>query len=188
MFGLELLNVRLELSLLHLSHFFFLQADGHAFSDLVDEDLSSTFLSLMSSFLSLMLRSDCLQALNFHHHVKSLLLLDPVLLKLLVLIDLDISDRVDLAGMHHLVHVLDIIEVLIHLVVYLREECVLSEDAGFDFDGGVRSPLSVHSLHAILAGERDSHPVQSLIVSFILLFLKRELVLDDGARAEMDKI
>lgn len=64
--------------------------------NLIDEDLLAAFAGLLSALLSLKLSLDDLQSLNLHHHVKSLLLLDPVLLKSSVLLDLSVSDGEDL--------------------------------------------------------------------------------------------
>ena len=92
---LHFLNVGFQLGLLKLKHFLLLLSLNLSRGDLVNEDLGAAFTGSGCSFLSLVLGLECFQALNFHHHVKSFLFVDPVLLQLLVLLELLISDCVD---------------------------------------------------------------------------------------------
>jgi|Transcript_41514 hypothetical protein len=79
--ALHLQDVGLKLSLFLLAHLLILHALFLSRGDLVDKDLSAALLSLNSTLLALKLSLDGLQALDLHHHIESLLLIDPVLFK-----------------------------------------------------------------------------------------------------------
>lgn len=94
----DLLNICLELGLFELKHFFLFLAVFLTGSNLVDDDLSTTFTGGSCPLFTRMLRLNCLQTLYLHHHVKSLLFFDPVLFQLFVLVHLNVSDCVDPGG------------------------------------------------------------------------------------------
>ena len=91
----NLLNIGKQLSLLSLSHLFLFLSLLSARSDLVNDDLGTSFPGLSGCLHAFMLSLDGLQPLDLHHHVESLLLIEPVLLQLLVLFDLALSDSED---------------------------------------------------------------------------------------------
>jgi len=107
-----------------------------------------------------MLSLDRLQPFYLHHHVKSLLFIDPVLLEILVLLQLLISDSIDLRCQHHGVHVLHVVIVLVQLVLGLGQQGVLAEFVRFDLQGCIRRPLSVLLLHSLLASQSHHHPLR----------------------------
>ena len=154
---LDSLDISKGGSLLLLSHLLVSVALLLTRSDLVDEDLSASLASLSCSLLALKLFLDCLQPLDLHHHVKSLLLLDPVLLQHCVLLLLLVTNGVDLGGKHHLVHVLHIIVVLVHLILRLGQQLVLVIVAHLDLKRGSGGPLTVLPLHALLASDGHRH-------------------------------
>ena len=155
--SLDSLDVGKGGNLLLLSHLLVSIALLLTRSDLVNEDLSAALASLSCSLLTLKLFLDCLQPLDLHHHVKSLLLLDPVLLQHCVLLLLLVTNGVDLGGKHHLVHVLHIIVLLIHLILCLGQQLVLVIIAHLDLKRGSGGPLTVLPLHALLASDGHRH-------------------------------
>ena len=92
---LILLDVEQKLGLLLLESLRLLLADLFTRGNLVDDYLGAALASRGSSFLSLHLGLNSLETLDFHHHVKSLLLGQKVLLECFVLLQLLISDRID---------------------------------------------------------------------------------------------
>lgn len=156
-FQLHFLNVCEELSLFLLANFFILHALLLTGLDLVDEDLSTTSTGFSGTILPLELSFDGFQTLDFHHHIKSLLLGDPVLFELIVFLLLTLANGPDLRCLGHLVHVLHIVVILVHLLLSTGEESVLTIASHFDVNGCVSLPLSVLLLHALLASDCNSH-------------------------------
>ena len=76
---------------------------------------------------------DRLEPLDLHHQIKSLLLLDPVLLQASILLQLFVSNCVDSRCHDHSVHVLNIVIIFVHLVLSLGKKRVLAVLADFDF-------------------------------------------------------
>lgn len=54
-----------------------------------------------------------LESFNLHHKVELLLFIDPFLLQALVFFQLLVPDRDDFGVQHHLVHVLDVVQLFI---------------------------------------------------------------------------
>lgn len=96
-------------------------------SDLVDQNLGTALTSISCTLLTLKLGLNSLQSLNLHHQIQSLLLLDPILFKLLVLVELTLANGPDLGSKRHLVHMFHIIVVLVHLLLSTSQERVLAE-------------------------------------------------------------
>ena len=78
-FFFDLLNVGEELCFLHLGLVLQLLAVDLSFRYLVDEHLGAALSRLRRTLFSSHLLLDCFQTLDFHHHIKFLLLLNPVL-------------------------------------------------------------------------------------------------------------
>ena len=95
-FALSFLDVGEQLGLLQLSLIFQLLADLQPLGDLVNEHLLTALSCLSRSLLSCHLILNCFKTFNFHHHIESLLLLDPVLLEDVVLFQLLVTHRHDL--------------------------------------------------------------------------------------------
>ena len=161
---LDLFDVGKELSLLLLADLLFLHAVLLTRRDLVDKNLGAAFLSILSAFLTLHLSLNCLQTLDLHHHVESLLLLDPVLLEYLVLIELPLADGPDFRGEHHLVHVLHIVVVFVHLLLSALEKGVLSKGLDLYLKRGSCLPLAVLPLHALLTRDGNCHGLLALLL------------------------
>lgn len=156
---LHLLNVCLELRLFQLEHFFLLLPLDLPGRNLVDDHLCTSLTSNGCPLLSLVLSLDRLQPLYLHHHVKSPLFINPVLFELPVLLQLLISDCVDLRCQHHRVHVLYVVIVLIQLVLGFGQQGVLAEFVRFDLQRCIRRSLSVLLLHSLFASHSHNHPL-----------------------------
>lgn len=146
--------------------------------DLVDEDLGTTHARLSCTLLPLVLRLDRLEPLDLHHHVKSLLLADPVLFELLVLPDLLVAHRVDSRGENHGIHVLHVVVVLVHLLLSLRKQRVFAKLVRLDFEGCVRGALSILHLHTLPPGHCHSHLLRLLLVHRFALGKQLRLFFD----------
>ena len=79
----------------------------------------------MLSNFSFLLFFEYFQALNLHHQIKLLLLLDVLCLKFFILLELFVSNGDNLRVQDHLVHVLNVIEIIIHFLLSLRSEIVV---------------------------------------------------------------
>lgn len=88
-------------------------SDQISFSDLIDQSLSASSLSLFLSLFTLILSANSLKSLNLHHHIETLLLSEPFSLQLFVFFNLLITDSHHLGLQHELIHMLDIIVFLI---------------------------------------------------------------------------
>lgn len=74
---------------------------------------------------ALLLHLEGLQALDFHHEVESLLLIDPVLLKSFLLLLLPVTDSDYFGVEHHLVHVFDIVVLFVEHLLGLGQQGVV---------------------------------------------------------------
>ena len=92
------LNIVHEGGFLHLADLFLALAHLLTRSNLIDQNLGTTFASLGRSNFSIMLSLDGLKSFNFHHHIKSLLLFHPILLEVFVFNDLAISHSANFRG------------------------------------------------------------------------------------------
>ena len=174
----DLLNIGSHLSFLGLVLLLNFHTDFLTFLDLVNDDLSTALTSMVGSVFSVHFAFDSLQTLDLHHHVESLLLQDPVLFKHLVFIELTVTDRADFGSHEHLVHVLDIIVLLVHLVLNLGQQSVLTVILSFHLKRSVGLSFSVLSLHALLASFSGCHSRLSLLTHNGALLLGLSLVLD----------
>lgn len=107
-------DVGKELELFLLSHLLLTHAETFTLLDLVDDNLSTAVLRLFAADLAVFLLLEILQAFNFHHEVKFLLLADPLFFELLRLDELLVTDGDDLRVEDHLVHFLDVVLFLVH--------------------------------------------------------------------------
>ena len=180
-----LLLSKLEVSLLHgldLSHHLLLLLleklallDSLSFTllDLVDNDSSTTSLSFMVHLLALLGSLEALETLNLHHEVEAFLLLNPLLLKSLVLLELLVSDCNDFRVEHHLVHMLDIVMFFIELLLSFRKQAVIIfllfslEFVRWQF----LSSFFVHSHHSLFACLGISHLLVALLSQNLLVGL-----------------
>jgi hypothetical protein len=105
--------VGLELDLFFISELLLFHSLDSSLLDLINDDLGSGFPGYNFTDLSFFLFLKDLESLNFHHKVKLLLLLDPFLLKSLILLQLLVSNRDNLRVKDHLIHLLDIIKVIV---------------------------------------------------------------------------
>jgi hypothetical protein len=105
--------VGLELDLFFISELLLFHSLDSSLLDLINDDLGSGFPGYNLTDLSFFLFLKDLESLNFHHKVKLLLLLDPFLLKSLILLQLLVSNRDNLRVKDHLIHLLDIIKVIV---------------------------------------------------------------------------
>lgn len=121
LFELLLLLVLLLALLDHAHHLSLLLFDGlplfhplHlSLFDLVNDHSSSSPLGLDSGLLFLLSGLKALESFDLHHQVELLLFIDPFLLQALVLLKLLVSDRDDFRIQHHLVHVLDVVQLFV---------------------------------------------------------------------------
>ena len=185
---LDLFDVCKELGLLLLTDLLLLHAVLLTRRNLIDKNLGAALLSIGSAFLTLKLGLDCLEALDFHHHVESLLLLDPVLLEDLVLVELPLADGPDFRGQHHLVHVLHIVVVFVHLLLSALKKCVLSKGLDLHLKRCSCLPLAVLPLHALLACNRNCHGLLALLLLNTTLRQDLGLVLYNSSAPDPVKI
>ena len=90
-FSFDLLNVGEELCFLHLGLVLLPLAVDLSICNLVDEHLGTALSRLRRTLFSSHLLLDCFQTLDFHHHIKFLLLLHPVLFEDSVLLQLPVT-------------------------------------------------------------------------------------------------
>lgn len=110
---LHFANVLEELEPLLVADFLLLHALHGPLLDLVDDDLGALLAGLSLLGFALLLFLQHLEPLDLHHEVQLLLLGDPLLLQHLVLFELLVADGHHLGVEHHLVHVLDVVELLV---------------------------------------------------------------------------
>lgn len=110
---LHLLDLDLHLLTFAVTDLLILDSVLVSLGDLVDNDLSSLFTCSKSVSISLLLDLERLKALNLHHEVKFLLLLDVFSLEDLRLLQLLVSNSNHLGVKHYLIHLFDIIQLLI---------------------------------------------------------------------------
>ena len=152
-----------ELGLLLLESFLLLKAELFTRGNLIDQDLSTASTSISGTLLTLKLRLDSLQSFNLHHRIQSLLLRNPVLLKLLILVKLTLANRPDLRGKSHLVHVLHIVIVFVHLRLGSGQERVFAEgNRRFDLEWRICLAFTILPLHTLLARNRHCHSLLSV--------------------------
>ena len=167
---LHLLDVGEQLESLLVSDFLLLHSFDRALLDLIDDHLGSLLASLVLSLLSLLLFLEDLESFDLHHEVEFLLLLDPFLLEALVFVKLLVADGDDLGVEDHLVHMLDVVEVVIELLLGFGEErlsLVLFGDLelrGLD----LLVSLLVQFEHAGSAGLRLGHGGSLLLLTHLL--------------------
>ena len=90
-FSFDLFNVGEKLCFLHLGLVLHLLAVDLSIRNLVDEHLGAALSRLRRTLLSSKLLLDCFQTLDFHHHIKFLLLLNPFLFEDSVLFQLPVT-------------------------------------------------------------------------------------------------
>lgn len=152
--------------------------------DLLDDDGGTAALSFNSQALALFFGLQSLETLDLHHQVKTFLLGNPLFLKLLILFKLLVSDSNDLGIESHLVHVLDIVMLFIQLLLGLGEK-TLSSLVLLNLDLSrwqLRTPVTVHGDHLLLAGLGISLLLCLLLLLDLPLLLGLTLGDDDGAR------
>ena len=142
-FALGFLDVGEQLGLFQLSLIFLLLANLLPLGDLVNEHLLPALSSLSCPLLSCHLILNCFKTLDFHHHIESLLLLDPVLLEDAVLFQLLITHRHNLRLQHELVHSLDVIVALINCGLNIGHKWIVIVCLHFDLKWSVSLPLSI---------------------------------------------
>ena len=150
---LHFANVLEELEPLLVADFLLLHALHGPLLALVDDDLGALLAGLSLLGFALLLFLQHLEPLDLHHEVQLLLLGDPLLLQHLVLFELLVADGHHLGVEHHLVHVLDVVELLVQLLLSLAEKgfgllpLALLVLGGLDLGG----PLLVHLQHSLFA-------------------------------------
>lgn len=119
------LDVHLKFDLFLISELLLLHSKDGSLLDLINDDLGTLLSGIGLSHLSFFLLLKDLESLDFHHEVKLLLLLNPLGLESLILIKLLISNGNDFRVENHLIHLLDIIEFVVHHFLSLREESLI---------------------------------------------------------------
>lgn len=122
LFNFNLLGLSNHLKHFTFTHFLILNAVKLTLLNLINDHKGALLLCFLALHLTLFLELEGLQTFNLHHQVKSLLLLDPLLLKAFGLLKLFVSNCHDLGVEHHLIHVLDIIVVLIEHLLSFSEK------------------------------------------------------------------
>ena len=173
------LYVSLKQSLLDLEDLFLFLTIDLTIGDLIDENLSSTFASCGCSILSIHLSLNRLQALNFHHHIKSLLLFDPILFKKCVLLELAISNCHDLRCNYQSIDCLDIIISFIHLLLSTGQQTIISKYRHLHCKWSFSLALSILCLHTLLTCLGSRHLLLLLLSHHCILLMKRGLIFDN---------
>ena len=107
---------------LFFSNFLFFDSILMSFSNLINNDLSSTLSSFKSSLFSQLFFVESLQSFDFHHNIKFLLFVNPFFFELFALDELFISNCYYFGVETHLVHVLNIVQLFIkhHLCTWKK--------------------------------------------------------------------
>ena len=186
----HLLKIAKELHSLLISDLLILEADLGALLDLINDDLGSLLASLSLANLTLLLFLKDLEALNLHHEVELLLLLKIFMLEALVLLQLLVTNCDDLGVEHHLVHVLHIVEVIVHLLLGAgQESLVLGIFRLLVVAGGLLSGTpGIELLHFSLAGLRLSESSRLLLLKELLLLDHLILGLDSSCVSDAIKV
>ena len=170
-FSFDLLDVGEKLCLLHLGLVLQLLAVDLSIRDLVDEDLGTALSRLRRALFSCHLLLDCLQALDFQHHIKFLLLLDPVLFEQSVLFQLFVTYSHNLRLEHKLIHALHIVIALIDSILHVSQEWMAIVILHLDLEWGISLTLSILRLHLLFTRIGSSHLLLLLLVHHGLLAL-----------------
>lgn len=134
-------------------HFLLFDAIDLTLLDLVNDNEGTFAASVHPYFLTFFVDFKALQTFNFHHKIEFLLFINPLTLKLFVFLKLFITDSDNLGVEHHLVHVLDVVELFIHLSLGFRKDTniLISLDLLNIVRLNFSSALSIKGHHAFLA-------------------------------------
>lgn len=134
-------------------HFLLFDAIDLTLLDLVNDNEGTFAASVHTYFLTFFLDFKALQTFNFHHKIEFFLFINPLTLKLFVFLKLFITDSDNLGVEHHLVHVLDVVELFIHLSLGFRKDTNILISLGLLNIVGLNfsSALSIKGHHAFLA-------------------------------------
>lgn len=122
--SLHLVDISQKVHLFLISDFLLSHSFDGSLLDLINDDLSAHLSGLMLSHFSFFLLLENLESLDFHHEVKLFLLFNPFLLKSLIFIELLVTDGDDLGVQNHLVHVLDIVQIIIDCLLSFGKESI----------------------------------------------------------------
>jgi len=86
---------------------------------LVNDNCGSLALGLDTLGFALLENLEFLETLNFHHEVKAFLFIEPLLFKDFILLELLVADSDHLGVEDHLIHVFDVVNFFIHLLLRL---------------------------------------------------------------------
>lgn len=118
----HLLDVGLKFDLFFVAKLLFFHSHDGSLLYLVNDNLSALLSSILFPDLSLLLFLEDLESFDFHHQIQLLLLLDPLGLQALVLVELFVPNGHYLGVEDHLVHLFDIVELVVHLLLGLGQE------------------------------------------------------------------
>lgn len=182
------LDIGLQFDLFLVPKFLLLHAHDSPLLDLVDDDLGTLPSRTLFAHLALFFLLQNLEPLDLHHEVQFFLFLDPLGLQAFIFFQLLISDRYYFRVEDHLVHLLDIIQLIVHFLLGLRQQgltlgrLVLLLFSWLHF----LSSLFIHLDHFLLLGLGFGQGSSFLLVHE-LLFLQ-ELVLGFDSRCVPDSI
>lgn len=160
-------NIHLELDLFFISNFLLFHSHDSSLLNLINNDLCTLFPSMGLSDFSLLFFLEHLKSLDFHHEIKFLLLLDPFRFESLIFLELFVSNCYDLRVEDHLVHLFDVIQIVVHLLLGLREESLVLRCLVFLLIswGYFLSSCFIHLDHFCLLGSRFSQCSSLLLIS-----------------------
>jgi hypothetical protein len=177
--SLGLLDVGFELCFFEVGLVLELLAVDLTVCDLVDDNLSASLSSLCCTLLPIHLLLDSFQTLDLHHHIESLLLLDPVLFEKSILFQLPVPNSHDFRLENELVHPLHIIVSFVNRILNIGQKRVVLIRLDFDLKRCILLPLSVLSLHLVFTRIGCSHLLCLLFIHHGSLLLHLLLLLND---------
>ena len=121
-FLLSLLNYFDHLLLLFLNGLTFFHPNNLSFFDLFNNNSSPASLCFNTRLFFHLSGLKAFKSLDFHHEVKFLLFIGPILFKSFIFLELFVSNCNDFGVKNHLVHVFDIVKFLIKLGLGLRKQ------------------------------------------------------------------
>lgn len=182
------LDIGLQFDLLLVPQFLLLHAHDSPFLDLVNDDLGTLLSSKLFAHQALFFLLENLEPLNLHHEVQFLLFLDEFSFQAFILIKLLISDRYYFRVKDHLVHLLNIVQLIVHFLLGLRQQGLILGRLVLLLISWLHflSSLFIHLDHFLLLGLGFGQGSSFLLVHE-LLFLQ-ELVLGFDSRCVPDSI
>merc|ERR1712086_824187 len=115
-------DIHLKLYLFFISNFLLFHSPDSSLLNLINNDLCTLLPSIRLSDFSLLFFLEHLKSLDFHHEIKFLLLLNPFRFESLIFLELFVSNCYDLGVEDHLVHLFDVIQIVVHLLLGLGEK------------------------------------------------------------------